>query len=538
MSSHALPDAGEIFPQILDRMAKTRPDEIFITSIGEGSFSWAQFHDTVLRWTARFVALGVRRGDTVANLADAGLQSVSWWLGLSRLGAIDVGINTEFRGRILSYAINTSDAKVILVERQFLPVLEQVIDDLEKVRIIAIIDPAEQVGNYASVETVSLPDVPCDMGAPEQYASDPEWHNIAAVTYTSGTTGPSKAVMLPWAQLHCINLGAFPYEDMGPGDVIYCISTNAHLGSKCMPYLGAMIGGKVVMRKRFSGTDFWNDVATHKVTTVPLVGGMMDLLMRRSDAPGPETSLRNVFMAPLIRNYAEFNNRFNTRVCTVYNSSEGGVPILSGWDPADWHTCGRLREGYPGFEVRIVDENDFELPDGTMGEAIVRTGVPWTMNAGYMNNPEATSEAWRNGWFHTGDGLIRTEGGDYIFVDRIKDAIRRRGENISSFEVESDVMLNPDVEECAAVAVPSDDVEDEIMLYVVPREGSQLTPEALLRELMPRTARFMVPRYIEFVDELPRTDSTRRVKKMELRRRGLGPETWDRVAAGIELPRP
>jgi crotonobetaine/carnitine-CoA ligase len=174
-----------------------------------------------------------------------------------------------------------------------------------------------------------------------------------------------------------------------------------------------------------------------------------------------------------------------------------------------------------------VDANDYEVADGTAGECVVRSRVPWVMNAGYLNNDAATANAWRNGWFHTGDALVRTPDGDYIFVDRLKDAIRRRGENISSFEVEAEALRNSEIVECAAVAVPADSVEDEVMLFAVRRQGSTISPQDLYEDLQSRMTRFMIPRYIEFVDELPKTQATLRVIKADLRGRGVGPDTWD-----------
>ena len=233
-------------------------------------------------------------------------------------------------------------------------------------------------------------------------------------------------------------------------------------------------------------------------------------------------------MAPLGPSYRQFAERFDLRICTVYNSTENAVPICSGWNPSDDKTAGRLRKGYPGFEVRLVDEHDFEVPDGTPGECIVRSSVPWTMNAGYLNNPEATAAAWLNGWFHTGDALVRSADGDYAFVDRLKDVIRRRGENISSFEVEADVKLNPKVAECAAVAVPAETSEDEIMLFVTAKPGSSLHAEELCADLEARMTRFMVPRYVELIEAFPKTEATERIIKAKLRERGVGPRTWDR----------
>ena len=177
--------------------------------------------------------------------------------------------------------------------------------------------------------------------------------------------GPSKAVKLPWGQLHSINLGTFPFEDLAPSDVFYCTTSHAHFGSKSIPYHAAMAGGRVVIRSRFALNSFWQDVSEFGITTGMLVGSMADLLLRAPESPSGSTSLKNLFMAPLGACYEQFSERFSTRICTVYNSTEGGVAIWSGWNPTNARTVGRLREGYPGFEVRLVDEHDYEVPDGT-----------------------------------------------------------------------------------------------------------------------------------------------------------------------------
>ena len=196
-------------------------------------------------------------------------------------------------------------------------------------------------------------------------------------------------------------------------------------------------------------------------------------------------------------------------------------------------TCGKVR---PGIDARVVDENDCEVPPGVTGELILRADRPWAMNHGYYKNPEATAAAWRNGWFHTGDGFRYDEDGYFYFVDRIKDAIRRRGENISSFEVEAEVHGSPDVQEAAAIAVPSELGEDEVMIIVAPVEGGEIDPEALFHFLEPRMAHFMLPRYIRIVDELPKTP-TQKVQKHRLKDVGVTDDTWDREAAGIVVKR-
>jgi crotonobetaine/carnitine-CoA ligase len=251
-----------------------------------------------------------------------------------------------------------------------------------------------------------------------------------------------------------------------------------------------------------------------------------------------DNSLESILMGPLLANFDEFAERFGVRIATGYAMTEIGGPLASqGWDLPNAFSCGTIRTGYPDYELRVVDEHDEPVGLGEIGELIIRTGEPWNLNSGYFNMPEKTAEAWRNGWFHTGDGFKVDEEGNYYFVDRLKDAIRRRGENISSFEVEAYVMRHPAVAEVAAVAAPSEHMEDEVKVVVVRRPGEEVTAEELIEFLIPIMPRFMIPRYVEFIAELPKTDTTQRVRKMILREDVLNENTWDREAAGIELPK-
>jgi carnitine-CoA ligase len=521
--------AQETFPAIVNRMADAYPHQEFVRTVNGPSATWGQLQSSMNLWAARFLALDVKRGDVIVTILDAGLDSLSIWLGLASIGGVDAATNPEFRGRMLAYAINNCAPELLVVAPQYVGVLGDVAAELHTVtRVLVLAGDEYNFKQLSSLPGLTHPDaLTLDIAATRDRMSVPKFRDIACITYTSGTTGPSKAVRLPWGQLHAINSGTFPIEDLTAEDVFYCTTSHAHFGSKSIPYNAAMVGGRVVMRSRFSLMSFWDDVLNFGITTGMLVGSMADVLLRDPNGPAGPTTLKNLFMAPLGSTYQHFSERFGVRVCTVYNSTEGGVPIRSGWNPPNERTVGRLREGYPGFEVRLVDADDYEVPDGTPGECAVRSRVPWVMNAGYLNDDSATAFAWRNGWFHTGDVLVRTPEGDYVFVDRLKDAIRRRGENISSFEVELDVLRNPDIVECAAVAVPADTPEDEVLLFAVRRPGSAMTPQELYADLESRVARFMVPRYIEFVDQLPKTEATLRVIKAELRQRGVGPNTWD-----------
>jgi crotonobetaine/carnitine-CoA ligase len=342
---------------------------------------------------------------------------------------------------------------------------------------------------------------------------------------------------MPWGELHQF-VKAVPDDVLGDDGVHYLCLPVFHVSGKSGIYICAVHDARMVVREMFSLTEFWNDVRTFGVTATGLIGVMASFLMAMPEQPDDaDTPLRHVTMGPLVAEVEDFKRRFGVKVSTGYGMTEIACPLSSdGWNLANTTSCGRLRTGYPGYELRVVDEVDRPLGPDQVGELIVRTAEPFTMNAGYFNMPAETAEAWRNGWFHTGDAFRYDAEGNYYFVDRIKDAIRRRGENISSFEVEAYVTRHPAVAECAALAVPSEHSEDEVKVVVVPAAGATVDPAELIEFLIPVMPRFMIPRYIEVAEALPKTP-TLRVRKVELRNQALNPSTWDREAAGISLPK-
>jgi crotonobetaine/carnitine-CoA ligase len=243
--------------------------------------------------------------------------------------------------------------------------------------------------------------------------------------------------------------------------------------------------------------------------------------------------VKKAFMVPLSDDAFAFNERFGIDIYTIFNMTEISSPIVSEPNPSVRGTCGKVR---PGVEVRLVDSNECVVPVGQVGEMIVRTDRPWGMNSGYYKNSEATAEAWRNGWFHTGDAFRQNESGYFYFVDRIKDAIRRRGENISSFEVEAEICSHPAVKEAAAIGVPSEATEDDVMAIISIVEGAEIDLKALCEFLVNRMPYYMVPRYIRIVDALPKTP-TEKVQKSQLRIEGITSDTWDRDKSGLRFSR-
>ncbi len=356
----------------------------------------------------------------------------------------------------------------------------------------------------------------------------PDYWDVAAIIYTSGTTGPSKGVLMPWGTLWSFVTTA-PADLVEPGEGFYAMYPAFHVSGKAMLYQASVFRARMVLREQFSITNFWDDVRRFGITGAGLVGPMAPFLLLQPEQPDDaDTPLRHVVMGPLTPHVEEFKRRFGVEVGTGYGMTEIGAPFASdGYNLANAQSCGKLRTGWAGYEVRIVDEHDEPLGPGQVGELVVRTSEPWVINRGYYGMPEASAAAWRNGWFHTGDGFRYDDDGNYYFVDRIKDAIRRRGENISSFEVEGLVNRHPDVVESAALAVPSEYLEDEVKVCVVLREGSELTHAELHAHLETTMPSFMVPRYLELVDALPKTEATMRTQKVKLRESGLTETTWD-----------
>jgi carnitine-CoA ligase len=307
-----------------------------------------------------------------------------------------------------------------------------------------------------------------------------------------------------------------------------------HIGGLGLSFAMLARGGSIVLPERFSTDRFWPLVRETECTAVFLLGVMATFLLKApASAEDRQHKVRTCLIVPLAEGATEFHRRFGPDVYTIFNMTEISSPIVSAPNPTTSGTCGKVRAG---VDVRLVDENDCEVADGTVGEMILRTERPWAMNHGYYKNAVATASAWRNGWFHTGDAFRRDAEGNYFFVDRMKDAIRRRGENISSFEVEVEILAHPSIREAAAIAVPSELGEDEVMAVVAAAPGQQVDPAQLLEFLRDRLAYFMIPRYVRVLEALPKTP-TAKVLKTELRAEGVTPDTWDREKAGISIRR-
>ena len=525
-------DRAQVLPHLIARHVADVPDRVAMLDVDGHRATYRELQDPYRTWSDAIRRLGVGPGATVATMLPNSFVAFEAWLGVAWLRAIEVPINNAYLGDMLRYLLDDSRAEVLVISQRFVDRLAGVAGELEHLRTVVIpdTDPA-----------TPRPDLPFEVldraaffhgATPADDLDGPEPYDTCALVYTSGTTGPSKGVLVPWAELN--EFASMPPEGMIEDDGgYYTVYPAFHVSGKSALYTAARYRGHIVIRESFSLTEFWNDIRTHGIKAAGLVGPMAALLMLLPEDPSDaDTPLEKVYMGPLIPQVEEFKRRFGLVVGSGFGMTEIGVPLgTDGFDLANTTSCGRVRPGPPGYQVRIVDEHDREVPVGRVGELVVRADEPWVITPGYWHQPERTAEAWRNGWFHTGDGFRVDEDGNYYFVDRIKDAIRRRGENISSFEVEASVNQHPSVQECAAVAVPSELGEDEIKVLVVAVADAVIDPAELIEFLEPRMPRFMLPRYVEIIDALPKTDATFRTKKVELRDAGLNAATYDREAA-------
>ena len=518
----------ETLPRAILRWADREPDRPFLRDVDGGSRTYGEFHLAALRWADAFRQAGVRPGDNVPTMVRTSIAAEEHWHGLAWLRAVQTGVNVDFRGRMLGYVLNNCQARRMICAREFLDRLAEIAHEVANLELVIVPDgTGSDLPEGFPVPLVAATDL-WEAASPATGLSVPQRHEIACISYTSGTTGPSKGVLVPWGRM-------WPNEswiDMSGEDVYYCPFPVFHLsGMLPLAWLG-FPGGQVVLRDSFKTQHFWDDIRAFGCTVTALIPAMMNWLLdqppRADDIDNP---LRYVAGAPVVPRVDDFKKRFGIMMRTNFGNTEIGTPLYAGPDvSADRESTGKWVT--PGYRVRVADENDYEVPDGQIGELLVRTDEPWRMMVGYFGMPEKTAEAWRNGWFHTGDGVVRDERGRYHFVDRIKDSMRRRGENISSMEVEAYVNEHPAVSETAAIGVPSEHGEDEVKICVVLHDGRSVTHEELHAFLAERMPSFMVPRYIEFIDAPERTEAMKRIKKPPLRVNPVNERTWDARAGG------
>ncbi len=470
------------------------------------------------------LAAGIARGDRVAVMSGNRIEVLETLAGCGWMGAAIVPINTASMGPQIEYFLADSAATLLVIEAGFLERLALVDVSRTALRAVWVLgEGAAALPGGIAVEPWPAP------GAPVEPA-DVGPGDTLAILYTSGTTGPAKGVLCPHAQYYWWGLNSAAVLGVGTDDVLCTTLPLFHINALNTFAQAALTGCEVVFEARFSASGFWASMREHRATVVYLLGAMVPILLAQPPGPQERGHRVRVGLGPGVPAHAAktFLERTGVTLLEGYGSTETNFVIATAPDSPRGGVMGWLR---PGFQARVADEHDVELPDGEAGELLLRADEPYAFASGYFNLPGKTVEAWRNLWFHTGDRVVREADGAFRFVDRLKDAIRRRGENISSFEVEQVLLSHPAVAAVAVYPVQSELAEDEVMAALTVREGQRVAPEELAAFCTERLPYFAVPRYIDVLDDLPRTENGK-VQKYKLRERGVTASTWDRQPAG------
>ncbi len=524
--------------ELVRRQAERHGKREFLRFDDGSVTSFAGLEQESTRIARALAARGLGRGDRLLGLLLNGPALLPLLLAANKLGAVFVSVNTELKGAFLEHQVRNSAPRIIAVDRELAQAFAGIdLSDVGSVILVGERDhPLHGLGKVPTIPFAAL----LNPGPTEGSLVEPSARDISTVIYTSGTTGPSKGVLMPHAHVVLLGYGLARRLQVTENDVYYVCMPMFHSNALFMQVVGSLIAGaSAFVVRRFSPSRWLDDVRKSGATLTNGLGVMPEFIFRQPATPRDRVHKLGAMMAvPIAAEWGRaFEERFGVPLVQGYGMTE--INIVAYGVPGD-----ALEPGCAGailddfFEVRIVDADDRTITDGRVGEIVVRPKEPWCFMAGYQRMPDKTVEAWQNLWFHTGDAGRFDARGRLFCVDRIRDCIRRRGENISSFEIEQVIAAHPMVAESAVVAMKATDQggEDEIKACVVLKAGQPLAPEMLLDFCQERMPRFAIPRFVEFVEALPKT-ATGKLQKEELRRAGRGGEVWDREAAGYVVRR-
>ena len=506
---------------LLERQVRDRPDSLFLTIEGS-TYSFQDAYERMLRVAAGLAGLGVKEDSQVGVLLPNCAAFVFVWLAASHLGAAVVAINPQFRGRLLDSVLGDAGCTVLAVHSVSADALASASAAIrDRISYVIRVD-APDANEPESNGQLSLSEVENSQQAVSSAARG-TLRSIHTISFTSGSTGPSKGVLITTNQAIDAACTYVHATRLGSDDVLYTPFAFFHGMSTRLGVVPALItGAHVVVGERFSASRYWQEAIECGATVAQTLPTMTALI--KALPPGPYDRAHRVTRMYNSRCDEEFERRFGVRLVEAYGMTEIGLSIYTGFPDRRAGAAGKV---HPDWEMAIVDEQDCPVPVGQPGELVFRPRLPWLMTPGYVGRPEATVEATRNLWFHSGDIGRQDEDGYVYFIDRRKERIRRLGENISSFDVESMVSSHPDVRECAALAYPSALGEDDVRIVVVMAAGTQANAGALYDWLTKVMPKYMLPRYIEFAQTLPRT-ATNKIEKFQLKQAGLGAGVWDR----------
>lgn len=528
------PRDERILTHILEDKARTHEDHV-VFQFRDDPITFGELNERINKVARGFQKLGVKHGDKVAIMLPNSPEFLYTWFGLNKIGAVEVPINLALKGIGLAYQLNQSDSVALVADVRYLENLKVVEDDLKSIRRLVLWSPEGEIPPRATkLDQLAFPDLLDNPSTAPK--AEVGFKDLASIMYTSGTTGPSKGVMMSHHYWYEVWAECVKYARYTEDDVLFTGLPFFHGNAQGITIGPAILAdAKAVIVERFSASRLWEEVRKYECTEVNYIGGVIPILLkqpeREDDADNPVRIA--VGAAASRENMLAFERRFDLKMLEVFGLTECYCCLANPYDETRPGSCGKP---ITGWSVKLVDDDDNEVKPGEIGEFVARPERMWVGTDGYYGKPEATLEFFQNFWMHTGDLGRRDEDGYFYFVDRKKQAIRRRGENISSFEVEAVMNAHPAVLESCAVGVPSEVGEEEVKVVIVAKEGQTVTPEEIIQWCEPRMAYFAIPRYLAIREALPKTPSER-VEKYKLKKEGITPDCWDREKAGIVLKR-
>jgi crotonobetaine/carnitine-CoA ligase len=523
-----------VLGELIEDRAKRLGDKIFLR-FKDQNISYNEINRYTNRCANAFKNLGIGKGDKVSIMLLNCPEFLYLWFGLAKCGAVEVPVNTSYKGEFLRHIVDQSDSKILVISHEFLDrlkLIENALKKVEKVVVLGDIQKQEVAG--FKIPMMSFEEFFNNSEDPVDVKVLPS--DALSIIYTSGTTGLSKGALGPHNFWIVCAEKMLEYREGGKDDIFYTFMPFYHFNAQCLTTVTTLVAeAQMVIAERFSASRFWDDARHYGATQFNYLGGVIPILAKQperpNDADNPIRIALGAGCPPAVME--EVEKRFGIKCLEGFGMTEIGIPIHVRVNDRRPGSCGKPMDIY---EIKLFDDQDKEVPVGEVGEIVFRPREPFIMMLEYYNMPEKTLEAFRNLWFHTGDLAKKDADGYFYFVDRKKDALRRRGENISSFEVERAVNSHPSVLESAAVAVPSELGEDEVKICVVLKPGATLIPEELIKYCNDRMPYFAVPRFVEFMESLPKTP-TDRVEKYKLKQAGITTNTWDREKAGVQVTR-
>ncbi len=536
-----------VLAEVLKRRAAEHPDRDYLKFADRPWISYGEINARSNRIANSLISRGVQPGESVSVMMPNCEEFIPVWFGILKAGAVMSSINTAYKGDFLSWTINLVESKKLFISDEYLDRLDLIKGELPTLEHVVVQESGKREGPDPTLPNEPLEALLAGSDAePDGIAYS--WTDDARIMFTSGTTGRSKGVIKQNAADYFSARGLLEVVSATAGKSVESLEEDTFFS--CLPlfhsnaqvlsgYPALVAGGRVAYTERFSSSRFWQQIIDAEATIFNSIGAVSYFIWNIPESDLDKAhKVHTCFAAPAPRDiYNEFQDRFGVKFIEGYGLTETGMATYM--DPTKPGVPGSMGKANPGYEVTIVEPGtDRPLPPDTPGEIVVDMKIPNIVMRAYYGMPEKTAEDFRNLKLHTGDLGRMDEDGYFYFMDRVKDYIRRRGENVSSMEVEKQVSDHPNIKEAAAIGVKAGEgasSEDEIMVVCIP-EGAAPDPAELTHWLAERIPYFMVPRYIRFVETLPKTP-TERVQKVKLREQGITPDTFDREAAGITITR-